>query len=160
MGPDMFCTNCGASNKKDSKFCINCAESFSEASVGEKLSRPRPARHRSYLKKVDFLRPLFDFSFSQFVSPRTVKFLYSLSILYAVLFALFLIVVGFRASTWFGIFALLVGAPLILLLTVISSRVFLEMILVISRMAARVENMRLVDIEENPESRDDIEWNV
>jgi hypothetical protein len=34
------------------------------------------------------------------------------------------------------------------------------MILVISRMAARVENMRLVDIEENPEPRDDIEWNV
>jgi hypothetical protein len=49
---------------------------------------------------------------------------------------------------------------LILLLTVISSRVFLEMILVISRTAARVENIRLVDNEENPEPRDDIEWNI
>ena len=156
----MFCTNCGAPNKKDSKFCINCAESFSEASVGIKISRPRPARHRSYIKKVDFLRPLFDFSFSQFASPQIVKFLYSLSILSAALFALFMIVVAFKASTWFGIFALLVGAPLILLLTVISSRVFLEMILVISRTAARVENIKLVDNEENPEPRDDIEWNI
>jgi hypothetical protein len=156
----MFCTNCGASNKKDSKFCINCAESLSEAPVGEKLSRPRPVRHRSYLKKVDFLRPLFDLSFIQFASPRIVKFLYSLSILSAVLFALLLIAIGFKASTWFGILALLVGAPLILLLTVISSRVFLEMILVISRTADRVENIRLVDAEENPESRDDIQWNV
>jgi len=89
-----------------------------------------------------------------------VKLLYSLSILSAALFALFLIVVSFKASTWFGILALLVGAPSILLLTVILSRVFLEMIHVISRTAARVENIRLVDIEENPESRDDIEWNV
>jgi len=156
----MFCTNCGASNKKDSKFCVNCAESLSEGQVGEKISRPRVLKHRSYLKKVDFLQTLFDFSFSQFVSPKIVKFLYSLSVLFAALFALFLIVVGFKASTWFGVLALLVGAPLTLLLTVVSSRVFLEMILVISRTATRVENIRVVDVEENPESRDDIQWNV
>lgn len=156
----MFCTNCGASNKKDSKFCINCAESLGEAPPGEKISRPRVTNHRSYLKKVDFLQTLLDFSFSQFASPRMVKFLYTLSVLFAALFALFLIVVGFKASTWFGILALLVGAPLILLLTVISSRVFLEMILVLSRTATRVENTRVVDIEESPEARDDIQWNV
>ncbi len=156
----MYCANCGASNKRDSKFCTNCAESLDEAQVGEKLSRPRAAKHVSYLKKVRFLQTLFDFSFSQLVSPRIVKFLYSLSILSAALFALFLIAVGFKTSLWLGISALLVGAPLILLLTVISSRVFLEMILVISRTAARVENIRVVGIEENPESRDDIQWNV
>lgn len=158
--PDMYCTNCGASNKKDSKFCINCAESLEGAQVGERLSRSRAAKHAAYLKKVEFLQTLFDFSFSQLVSPKMVKFLYSLSILSGVLFAFFLIVVGFKASLWFGISALLVGAPLMLLLTVISSRVFLEMILVISRTAARVENIKVVGIEENPESRDDIQWNV
>ena len=61
---------------------------------------------------------------------------------------------------WLGILALLVGAPLTLLLTVLSSRVFLEMILAISHTATRVENIRAVDAEENPESRDDIQWNV
>jgi len=156
----MFCTNCGASNKKDSEFCVNCAESLREAQVGEKISRPRVKKHRSYLKKVDFLQTLLDFSFSQFVSPKIVKFLYSLSVLCAALFAVFLIVVGFKASTWFGILALLVGAPLTLLLALVSSRVFLEMILVISHTATRVENIRVVDIEENPESKDDIQWNV
>jgi hypothetical protein len=156
----MFCTNCGASNKRDSKFCINCAESLSEVRVGEKLSRARAPKDVSYLKKVDFLQTLFDFSFSRFVSPKMVKFLYSLSILFAALLALFFVGVGFKASMWLGIFALLIGAPLMLLLTVISSRVLLEMILAIFRMADSMENIRLVDIEENPESRDGIEWNV
>jgi hypothetical protein len=156
----MFCTNCGASNKGDSKFCVNCAESLTEVQITKKLSRARVLKNVSYFKKVDFLRTLFDFSFSKFVSPKIVKFLYGLSILFAALLAVFFIVVGFEASMWFGIFALFIGAPLILLLTVISSRVFLEMILVIFRMADCVENIRLVDIEENPESRDGIEWNV
>lgn len=88
------------------------------------------------------------------------KFLYGLSVLSAALFALFLIVVSFKASTWLGILALLVGAPLTLLLTVLSSRVFLEMILAVSHTATRVENIRVVDVEENPESGDDIQWNV
>jgi hypothetical protein len=114
----------------------------------------------SYLRKVQFLQTLFDLSFSRFVSPGIVKFLYSLSILSAALFALLMIIVGFKSSTWLGVFAVFVGAPLTLLLTVISSRVLLEMILVISRTAARVENIRVVGIEENPESRDDIQWNV
>jgi hypothetical protein len=156
----MFCSNCGASNKKDSKFCINCAESLSEVQIAERLSRARVLKNTSYLKKIDFLRTLFDFSFSQFVGPKIVKFLYGLSILFAVLLALSFIVAGFNASTWLGILALLVGAPLTFLLTVISSRVLLEMVLVIFRMADRMENIRLVDIEEDPESRDGIQWNV
>jgi hypothetical protein len=156
----MFCTNCGASNKRDSKFCVNCAESLTEVQITKKLLQARVLKNVSYLKKVDFLHTLFDFSFSKFVSPKIVKFLYGLSILFAALLAVFFIVVGFEASMWFGIFALLIGAPLILLLTVISSRVFLEMILVIFRMADCVQNIRVVDIEENPESRDGIQWNV
>lgn len=156
----MFCTNCGASNKKDSKFCINCAESLSEVQIVERLSRAMVLKNASYFKKIDFLRTLFDFSFSQFVGPKIVKFLYGLSILFAVLLALSFIVAGFNASTWLGILALLIGAPLTFLLTVISSRVLLEMVLVIFRMADRMENIRLVDIEENPESRDGIQWNV
>ena len=156
----MYCTNCGTSNKKDSKFCINCAESFSEVQIGERFSRTRVLKTASYLKKIDFLRTLFDFSFSQFVGLKIVKFLYGLSILFAALLALSLIVAGFNASTWLGILAFFIGAPLTFLLTVISGRVLLEMVLVIFRMADRMENIRLVDTEENPESRDRIQWNV
>jgi hypothetical protein len=156
----MFCTNCGASNKKDSKFCINCAESLGEIQVAEKLPRVGVLRKASYFKKVDFLRTFFDFSFSQFVGPKIVKFLYGLSILFAVLLALSFIIAGFNASSLVGILALLIVAPLTFLLTVMSSRVLFEAVLVIFRMADRVENIRLINIEENSESRDDIQWNV
>jgi hypothetical protein len=117
-------------------------------------------KNASYLKKIDFLRTLFDFSFSQFVGLKIVKFLYGLSILFAALLALSFIVAGFNTSTWLGILAFLIGAPLTFLLTVISGRVLLEMVLVIFRMADRMENIRLADTEENPESRDRIQWNV
>jgi hypothetical protein len=156
----MFCTNCGASNKRDSKFCVNCAESLGEVQVAERLPRAGGLKKASYFKKVDFLRTFFDFSFSQFVGPKIVKFLYGLSLLFAVLLALSLIVAGFNASTLLGILALLIVAPLTFLLTVMSSRVLLEVVLVIFRTADRVENIRLINIEENPESRDDIQWNV
>jgi hypothetical protein len=156
----MYCTNCGASNKKDSKFCVNCAESLGEVQTAERLPRGRVLKKASYFKKVDFLRTFFDLSFSQFVGPKIVKFLYGLSILVAVLLALSFIVAGFNASTLLGILALLIVAPLTFLLTVMSSRVLLEMVLVIFRMADRVENIRLINIEENPESRDDIQWKV
>jgi hypothetical protein len=159
-GPDMFCTNCGASNKKDSKFCINCAESLSEVQITERLSRVRVLKKASYLKKVDFLRILFDFSFSQLIAPKVVKFLYGLSILFALLLALSFIVAGFNASTLLGSLALLTIAPLTFLLTAISSRILLEMVLVIFRMAGLIENIRLVNIEENSESREAIQWNV
>ena len=145
----MFCANCGASNKKDSKFCINCAESLGEVQVAERLPRAGVLKKASYLRQVDFLRTFFDFSFSQSVGLKIAKFLYGLSILFAVLLALSFIAAGFNASAWLGILALLIVAPLTFLFIVLSSRVVLEAVLVIFRTADRVENIRLINIEEN-----------
>jgi hypothetical protein len=156
----MFCTNCGMSNENDARFCVNCAESLIDVQIEEIRSYARVFKNTSVLRKVNFLQALFDFSFSQFISPRIIKFLYSLSMILACLMALFLIIIGFETSMWFGIFSLLIGAPLLFLLTVISNRVVLELILVIYRMADSMENIRLVDMEERPESRDGIQWNV
>ncbi len=154
----MFCTNCGISNKESARFCINCAQSLSGVEIEQRLPRPRA-------RKVDPLQALFDLSFSRFVSPRMMKFLYALSILFASLMAVFLIIAGFKTSIWFGLFALLIGAPLIFLLTVVSSRVLLETILMIFRIADQtanpgVTNMGLPTTEEKPESKDSIQWNV
>jgi hypothetical protein len=156
----MFCTNCGASNKDDAKSCIHCAESLSEVQIGESLSRVRGFRDVSILKKVDLLRALFNFSFNQWVSPKIMKFLYGLSILSAGLIALFFIIMGFNVSMGFGIFSLFIGAPLIFLLTVIYSRVLLEMILVIFRMADHMAEIGMSNMEEKSESRDSIQWNI
>ncbi len=150
----MFCTNCGAANQDGSRFCTNCAQSLSEVQIERRLSR-------SKVRKVDFL----DLSFSRFVSRRMMKFLYPISILFAGAMAVFLVIAGFKTSIWFGIFALLIGAPLIFLLMVISSRVLLETILIIFRIADHtanigITNMGLPTTEERPESKDSIQWNV
>jgi hypothetical protein len=151
----MFCTNCGASNKEDAKFCVNCGESLSEVQGKEKVLPARELKDMSLLKKVSFLQTLFDFSFNEFATAKLIKLLYGVSILSAGLMALLFIIVGFNTSTGFGIFALLIGAPLIFLLAVISSRVILEMILAISHIAQRT-----TDKAERPESKDSIQWNV
>ena len=92
------------------------------------------------------------------------KFLYGISILSAGLIALLLVIVGFRVSMMLGIFSLLIGAPLVFLLIVIYTRVLLETILVIFRMADHLANAGMVkdiiDREEDSESRDGIQWNI
>lgn len=156
----MFCTNCGASNKDDAKQCVNCNESLRDNQMEDKLSRLRVLNDGSSFNKVGFLRPLFDFSFTQPITVEMMKFLYLLSILSAGLMALFFIVAGFETSLWFGIFVLLVGAPVVFLITVIFSRVFLEMILVVFRMADHVGGQGTENAKEKPESREGIQWNV
>jgi hypothetical protein len=151
----MFCTNCGASNMDDAKFCVNCGESFNENRDAEKSPRPRGLRDVSVIKKIDFFRPLFDFSFNQFVTSKILKFLYSLSILAAGLMAILFVVFGFNISIGFGLFALLVGAPVIFLLTMIYSRVSLEIIILIFRIAENTAPKA-----EKPEPKDSIQWNV
>jgi len=65
------------------------------------------------------------------------------------------IIFGFSASTGFGIFALLIGAPLIFLLVVICSRIYLELMIAIFRIADTLANRG-----EKPEPKDGIQWNV
>jgi hypothetical protein len=160
----MFCTNCGTSNKDEAKVCINCSESLSNTQIEESLLRPNRLHKGSFVKKVNFLRPLFDFSFEQLVTQKIITSLYGLSILGGGLIALFLIIIGFKASRLFGMVTLFIVAPLIFLLTVIYSRVFLEMILVIFRMsdhmAERPIDIGLASTEENQESKDNIQWNI
>jgi hypothetical protein len=156
----MFCTNCGASNKDDALSCINCGESLSDDQIEESFLSPRRFRGVSIQKKVGLLRALFNLSFNQWVSLRLVKFLYGLSILSAGLIAIFFVMMGFKISIWFGIFSLLIGAPLTFLLIVIYSRIFLETILVIFRMADHMNETTMTNREEKSESSDTIQWNV
>jgi hypothetical protein len=70
------------------------------------------------------------------------------------LIAILFVIFGFNTSMGFGVFALLVGAPLIFLLTMICSRVILEIIIVIFRIA---ENTAPKGEKSEPK---DIQWNV
>jgi hypothetical protein len=151
----MFCTSCGASNLDDAEFCVNCGESMSQDQGKEKSSRPKGLKDVSLLKKGSFLQALFDFSFTHFFTPRIIKVLYGLSIFSAGLIAVLFIIFGFSVSTGFGIFALLVGAPLIFLVSVICSRICTELMVAIFRIAETLANRG-----EKPEPKDGIQWNV
>jgi hypothetical protein len=156
----MFCTNCGASNKNGKDLCVNCGESLRHNEIEDRLSRLRTSNDPPSSNKIDFLHPLFDFSFHRSVTVKMMKFLYILSILFAGLIALSFILVGFESSLWFGLFALLVGAPVVFLLTVIFSRVFLQMILVVFRMADHTADRGMANVKEKAEPREGIQWNV
>jgi len=145
----MFCTNCGTSNKDDERICIHCGESLAETEIKKKPF------HERMLKKAYFLQALFDVSFNKFFTSKITKFLYLLSILYAGLLSFLCIVLGFNASKGLGIFILIIGAPLIFLLTVLYSRVLLEMFIVILRIAHRT-----AEIAKKAESKEGIQWNI
>src|SRR4030065_2388303 len=149
----MFCACCGASNLDDAEFCVNCGDATRQDQGKGKSSRPKGLKDASFLKKGSFLQALFDFSFNHFFTPKIIKLLYGLSIFSAGLIAVFFIIFGFSASTGFGIFALLIGAPLIFLLAVICSRICLELMIAIFRIADTLANRG-----EKPEPKDGIQW--
>lgn len=89
-----------------------------------------------------FYQALFDFSFTTFITSRVINFLYGLSIVGVGLCSLLLIGSAFSVSVGLGVFMLIIGAPLVFLLGVIYVRVFLELIVVIFRIAEHLAEIR------------------
>ena len=81
-----------------------------------------------------FFGALFDFSFTNFVTLKLVKFLFALGLLGGVLGAIFLLVASFAQGTQSGLIAL-AGVPLGLALFTIYLRVILETLVVLFRIA-------------------------
>jgi len=156
----MYCTNCGTLNKDDAKFCVNCSESLSDVQIEERLTRSRALNDVSDLKKIDLLHALFDFSFNQLISLRITKWLFVFSIFAASLIAFLLVIAGFQTSKTFGFFSLLIGAPLIIILVVIYSRILLETMLAVSRISGHMAKLRVPKTEEKSQPGDNIQWNV
>jgi len=151
----MFCTSCGASNIEDAKFCANCGESVMEAESGGIRLPLWILKVFSFFKKFNVLKALFDFSFNQFITSKLIRFHYGLSMLFAGLIASLLIYIGVHALTGFWMVALIFGTLVLLLFAVIYSRVFLEMVITVSRLTGQPANSG-----EKTESRDSVEWNI
>ena len=86
---------------------------------------------------MNFLSALFDFSFSEFVTTKIIKILYGILIALAVVAAFVAIIAGFIDSAWQGILMLILS-PFLFLLYVIMARVWLELVIVIFRIAENV----------------------
>jgi cobalamin biosynthesis protein CobD/CbiB len=80
-------------------------------------------------KERGFIGSLFDFSFTEFITTKLIRFLFGLGVFIAGVFALLFIASGFRQSAVAGVLFLVVS-PLMFLLYVIIVRVALELTMV------------------------------
>lgn len=87
-----------------------------------------------------FFGSLFDFSFSEFITPRIIKLLFVLAIIIAAIVALVLFVGGI-AKGGPGAFLAIILAPVSFLLYVIGARVWLEVIMVMFRIADNTDKL-------------------
>ena len=81
-----------------------------------------------------FLASLFDLSFQDFITTRIVKVLFILGIIGAGLWAVVFLFAGLAQGGAFALGAL-IGAPLGFLMIVLGTRVWLELIIVVFRVA-------------------------
>jgi hypothetical protein len=80
-----------------------------------------------------FFGSLFDLSFTSLVTTRIIKVLYVLAIIVIGIYALIFIAGGFSNSTSAGLVVLLILAPLFALVSLIYTRVLLEVIIALFR---------------------------
>jgi hypothetical protein len=85
-----------------------------------------------------FFSALFDFSFRSFVTSKLVPVLYALFMIGAAIYALFIFITLAQVGRGAGIIFGLIAAPLVFLLAVLFGRVYLEVIVVLFRIAEDV----------------------
>lgn len=82
-----------------------------------------------------FFSSLFDLSFKNFITTKLVKIMYIISIFISAVIALMITVVAFNEGFLAGLLTLLILAPIIFFINVIFSRLWLELVIVIFRIA-------------------------
>ncbi|MGH6629963.1 MAG: DUF4282 domain-containing protein [Burkholderiales bacterium] len=75
-----------------------------------------------------FFASLFDFTFTELITPKVIKFLYIIGMLFAGIAAVVFIIAGF-AQHWAAGILFLILSPVIFLLYVIGARVWLEILI-------------------------------
>lgn len=135
-----FCESCGAQMGDDVAFCPNCGKHA--GTVGGRPAygaAPAPAVSQAAPITAEqaksFFSSLFDMSFSSFVTTKIIKVLFVLAIVGWAIYGVVLAGIGFQKDTASGLLILVIGAPIVFFLGVIYSRVFLEIVIVIFRMA-------------------------
>jgi len=81
-----------------------------------------------------FFSRLFDLSFSEFITTKVVKVLFIIGIAFGALYTLSLFVAGLSQGGLTALIAV-VGAPILFIITVLLTRIWLEIIIVVFRIA-------------------------
>jgi hypothetical protein len=82
-----------------------------------------------------FFGALFDLSFSEFVTTKLIKLIFMIAIACSALCALFIIIYGFGFGGGTIAFLSLILAPVVFFVNVLLSRIWLELIIVVFRIA-------------------------
>ena len=145
-----FCSVCGTQMADGVAFCPGCGRKAEAAASGgvsagsagpsEAYRSAPPATPAQAIpisadEAKSFLSALFDISFTSFVTTKLIKVLFVLLIVICALMALGIAASGFSRDTGAGVLSLVIVAPIVFFLGVIYSRVLLEIIIVIFRMA-------------------------
>lgn len=83
----------------------------------------------------NFFSSLFDLSFTNFITTKLVKIMYIISIVFSAIIALMITAAAFSEGFLAGLLTLLILAPIIFFINVIFSRLWLELVIVIFRIA-------------------------
>lgn len=84
---------------------------------------------------------LMDMSFQSFVTPKIVKLLYILMILASALGALSVLGSGLFSGKFFGMVGGVVGAPIVFVVGVLVARVYMEILIVVFKIAENTSEM-------------------
>lgn len=88
-----------------------------------------------------FFGSLFDYSFSSYITPKIIRVLYVLATILVALDTLAFILLAFRASSTFGILALLIFGPIGFVIGMIFARVGLEVLSAFFRIHGDVDEI-------------------
>lgn len=101
-----------------------------------------PQSSQQFSDAKGFIASLFDFGFTSFVTPKVVKVLYVLIMIVLSLAALVYTIIAFRLNAIFGLFVLIIGDPLFLIISLALYRISLELFVVIFRIADDIRAIR------------------
>ena len=94
---------------------------------------------------------LFDFSFTSYITTKVIKVLYAIGIIAAAIGAIAFIATGFSQSVALGVLFLIIS-PIIFLIYTLFVRVYLEIIIVVFRIAENVQAIAASKTGESPGS--------
>jgi uncharacterized membrane protein len=87
------------------------------------------------------LASLFDFTFSNFITTKIIRIVYAMAMIFCAIFTCGFIITGFTKGFFTGILFFILS-PVIFLLYIMSVRIFLELIIVIFRIAENIEQIK------------------
>jgi Domain of unknown function (DUF4282) len=149
LEPDsVFCGSCGAAVSGTSE--IPRAQQTVARPVGptsgtgngrQTSAAPRSATANPILTHRGFFSALFDLSFTSFVTPKIIKVVYAISMIGIGLVTLGLILAAFHESSALGLLVLVIIAPLGALFALIYTRVIMEQLVALVRIAENTSEM-------------------